>query len=237
MTVFYQNIQSLCQEHSTTPSAVCKALKLSTSMVTRWRDGTIPNGATLQKIANYFGVSVDYLISSPDDRLPLYSERSALPSMLRSDASLDYGDDFRESRANVSFMSENNVCLVPVLESVSAGLGTIAIDDVVDYQPIYFNHPSEAHEHICLKVKGDSMYPKIEDGDVILIHKQDSVDSGTLAVILLDGEEGLVKRIEYGEDWIELHSINPMYKAMRFDGPDTLRIRIVGLVKKIIKSV
>jgi repressor LexA len=80
------------------------------------------------------------------------------------------------------------------------------------------------------------MYPKIEDGDIIQVHKQDSVDSGSLAVVLVDGEEALVKKVVYGETWIELHSINPMYKTVRFNGADVLRVRVLGLVRKIIKN-
>lgn len=38
------------------------------------------------------------------------------------------------------------------------------------------------------------MYPKIEDGDTIVIHKQDSVDSGQIAVVLIDGEDAVVKK-------------------------------------------
>ena len=45
------------------------------------------------------------------------------------------------------------------------------------------------------------MYPKIEDGDIIVVRKQSSVDSGSIAVILVDGEEGLVKnRVRQGLD-------------------------------------
>lgn len=127
--------------------------------------------------------------------------------------------------------------MVPLFESVSAGFGALAINDVQDYVPLYFTSPIEAAETICIKVHGDSMSPKIEDGDIIQVHKQDSVDSGSLAVVLVDGDNGLVKKVLYGETWIELHSINPMYKPMRFNGPDVERVRVVGLVKKIIKDV
>ena len=81
------------------------------------------------------------------------------------------------------------------------------------------------------------MFPKIENGDIIQVHRQTSVDSGSIAVVLIDGEDGVVKRVEYGNDWIELHSINPMYPVRRFEGADVLRLRVVGLVKKIIKDV
>ena len=60
--------------------------------------------------------------------------------------------------------------------------------------------------------------------------------SRTLAVVLVDGEEGFVKKVVYGSDWIELHSFNPAYKTMRFTGADVQRISVVGLVKKVIKS-
>jgi len=55
--------------------------------------------------------------------------------------------------------------------------------------------------------------------------------------VLLDGDEGLVKKVLYGDDWIELHSINPLYKTMRFEGAQVMRLRVVGLVRSVIKSV
>lgn len=61
---FHTIIQNICQQHGTTPTALCKALGLSTSMVTNWKNGRIPNGATLQKIADYFSVSVDELLGN-----------------------------------------------------------------------------------------------------------------------------------------------------------------------------
>ena len=59
-------------------------------------------------------------------------------------------------------------------------------------------------ETICIRVKGDSMSPKIEDGDLIQVHKQSSVDSGDIAVVLLDGSEGLVKKVVYDAEYIQL---------------------------------
>ena len=141
--------------------------------------------------------------------------------------------------SNVTQLSQTNVFNIPVFNSVSAGFGALAVDEIVSYTPLYFESKEEAKETICIKVKGDSMFPKIEDGDLIQVHKQDSVDSGSVAVCLLDGDNGVVKKIEYrtGEDWLELHSFNPMYQTMRFEGPDVQRIRVVGLVKKVIKSL
>lgn len=126
---------------------------------------------------------------------------------------------------------------VPVFESVSAGFGAYASSEIVDYMPLFIESDYEADETICIKVRGDSMFPKIENGDVVQVHKQSIVDSGQIAVILLNGDEGLVKKVKYGDGWVELHSINPMYPVQRFEGGEIERLQIVGLVKKIIKEV
>ena len=98
-------------------------------------------------------------------------------------------------------------------------------------------NPSDVSDTIAIKVTGNSMYPKIEDGDTIVVRKQTSVDSGSVAVLLLDGEEGLVKKVNYGDDWIELISFNPDYAPRRFEGEEVTRLQVVGLVKQIVKML
>jgi len=125
----------------------------------------------------------------------------------------------------------------PVYENVSAGFGTMAVDFVVDYIPLPFPSKSEADNTICIRVQGDSMSPKIENGDLIQVHKQSSVDSGDIAVVLIDGEEGLVKKVEYGKNYINLISINPYYPPKEFKGAEVNRVLVVGKVKKIIRDL
>lgn len=133
--------------------------------------------------------------------------------------------------SNINYMIPNkNIHQIPVFETVSAGFGAYASNEVIDYIPVLINNPYDVKSTIAIKVKGDSMYPKIEDGDVIIVRKQTSVDSGDIAVLLLDNEEGLVKKVVYGKDWIELISINPEYKTRRFEKEEVLRLRVVGKV-------
>lgn len=80
------------------------------------------------------------------------------------------------------------------------------------------------------------MSPKIENGDIIQVHKQSSVDSGDIAVILIDGGEGFVKKDEYDIDYMRLVSLNPSYDPYEFKGEDVLRVSVVGKVKKIIRD-
>lgn len=208
--MFKKNFIKFCNAIGEAPTAVCEKIGLARSTFTCWTDESVPRKATLMKLADYFGCTVeDLLAEEPPAREP----------------------------ANAIFLEQQNVHMIPLYESVSAGFGVLAINDVIDYVPIYMTSPIEAAETLCIKVTGDSMYPKIEDGDIIQVHKQDSVDSGSIAVVLLDNEDGLVKKVLYGETWLELHSINPMYKTMRFNGPDVLRVKVLGKVNKIIKNV
>ncbi len=210
---FWNNFYNLCIQMGKSPNTVAKDLGISSGTVTWWKKGKTPYPSTAQKIADYFGVSVGYLLG--------YEEIEKTPSL--------------ESVSNVGGVYSNNIHNIPVFESVSAGFGVMAIDQVVDYEPLYIPTDAEAKDTICIRVKGDSMFPKIEDGDLIQVHKQTSVDSGSIACVLVDKEDALVKKVIYGDTWIELHSINPMYKTMRFNGADVMRVQVLGLVKKIIK--
>ncbi len=143
---------------------------------------------------------------------------------------------FDEPTSNIAAVYDDHIRMIPVYESVSAGFGALAENTVTDYQPVRIVSDSEAAETICIRVTGDSMFPKIEDGDIIQVRKQDSVDSGDIAVVLLDGEEGLVKKVIYGPTWIELHSTNPMYPVQRFEGAEVQRLRVVGLVRGVFHA-
>ena len=60
--MFWKTFEDLCHKKRKYPTSVVKELAISTSSVTKWKNGAIPSGATLSKISQYFGVSVDYLL-------------------------------------------------------------------------------------------------------------------------------------------------------------------------------
>lgn len=180
---------------------LCEDLDLKYSTVSEWLSGKkYPRIDSIEKMANYFGIAKSQLIEK--------REQSNLSAVLPA----------------------SNIYQIPVFATVSAGFGSYACDDVLEYIPVVITNPYDVDDTIGIRVKGDSMYPKIEDGDIIIVRKQESVDNGSVAVLLLDGDEGLVKKVEYGKDWIELHSFNPEYMTRRFEGAEVLRLRVVGLV-------
>ena len=130
----------------------------------------------------------------------------------------------------------NSVYMRPVFDSVSAGFGAYASNDIIGYTPVIIDNPHDVDDTICIKVRGNSMYPKIEEGDTIVVRKQDAVDDGRIAVVLI-GDDAVVKKVEFGKDSLTLISINPEYPPRTIEGPELESVRIVGLVRQVIKAV
>lgn len=126
---------------------------------------------------------------------------------------------------------------VPILGRVAAGSGCLADDNLDGYENVPTDILSTEEEYILLNVKGDSMSPKIEEGDRLLIQLQPSVDSGSYAVVLIDDEDGVVKKVCYSKNRIELISENPYYPPRIFEDSEVTRVRVVGLVKYIFRKV
>ena len=66
--MFWEKFYNLCESKNTKPLIVVKTLSIATGSITKWKNGTIPNGKTLQKLADYFNVSVDYLLSDQKEK-------------------------------------------------------------------------------------------------------------------------------------------------------------------------
>ncbi len=202
-------IKQLRHEKKLTQEELGQLLGVQKAAVQKWESGTVKNlkRATIKKLAEIFEVSPAAFISAEDDN------------------------------SNISAVYTEDIYKIPVFESVSAGFGAYAESVAADYIPMYIKNPVEVPLTMGIRVQGDSMYPTIEDGDIIIVRKQSSVDSGSIAVVLIDGEEGVVKKVEYGKNWIDLISINPMYPKRHFQGEDVTRLRVLGLVKQVIKEL
>lgn len=131
--------------------------------------------------------------------------------------------------------NEGNTVTVPILTPAAAGLGKYADNEIIGYETIPSEWVNPYDEYRLIQVDGDSMCPKFEDKDYVLVRKQEVVDSGSYAVVLIDNEESVIKKITYGDGWVELISCNPKYEPRRFEGSEVQRITIFGLVKRIIR--
>ena len=161
----------------------------------------------------------------------------ALARALNTTPSIIMGWEEKETIKPLNIKSLEGLRIVPLYESVSAGFGATAQDYIIDYVPTVIRNDDIAARSIAIKVSGDSMYPKIEDGDIIIVQKQDTVDNRQIAVVLIDGEDALVKKIRMSKDCVELISINPEYKPRKFEKEEMNRLKILGLVTQVIKTL
>ena len=185
-------------------------------VITQWKQGKQkPSADALSKLADYFDVSVDYLLGRTDDPEPI-----------------PFPGGYATHFPNATSLADVTLARIPILGDISAGTGVYADENFEGYEIIDEKDlrglPKD--EFIFVRVSGDSMEPTLLSGDLALIHRQESVDSGALAAILVDNEEGYIKVVEYGRNWIELISDNPKYDVMRFENDEVLRVRIMGKV-------
>ena len=118
--------------------------------------------------------------------------------------------------------------LVPVVGTVRAGYGALAFEE--DYGKEYAS-VKDPQNYFYLVVKGDSMEPRISDGDLALVHRQNTLENGDLGVLVYgsDGEATLKKYIQRGNSVI-LHPFNPDYEELVIKGEELDHLYIAGKV-------
>lgn len=166
----------------------------------------------VEKIAEITGVSAQYLMCWDSDEVE------------------------NKSLVGLQILTSQNIRMIPLYKSVSAGFGAYADSCQIGWEPVYFENDYDAENSLAIVVEGDSMYPKIENGDTVIVRKQSDFENGNIVVVLIDGEEGLVKKIHYDEKALTLISLNHDYQDKEFKGEEMSRVRVVGVVKKIIKN-
>ena len=128
----------------------------------------------------------------------------------------------------------------PIAAAIRAGFDGLAIEksDEAITVPRYLLHGLPPDEVIVTRVSGNSMYPRLLDGDAIIVHRQPSVDSGDVAVVVYDGEDATVKIVRYenGCDWMDLVPANPEYMTRRIQGADLQECHVVGKVIGLIRD-
>lgn len=119
-----------------------------------------------------------------------------------------------------------SVCLLPVLKTIPLPGDTPDRQDILDYEIAKFKYRQNS---LFLSVSGSDMMPRLNEGDRILIHQQNTLENGDLGVFLLDGREYLIRVYEQNES-LELHAFNPYYPPLRFDKAEQGRVQIYGKV-------
>ncbi len=207
MNEFATRLNSLMAEKGLRQVDIATRTGINKGRISRWMNGgNIPSGENLAKLANALGVSSDYLLSgvSPTERF------------LKGDNMADI---------ELPFSLET---LVPVLGRVAAGVPIEAQEDIVGKIPVF----EKQEGFFALKIKGDSMSPRIMDGDIVLVRPQCSADDGDVVIAEIDGEATckVLKRNPYG---VTLIPFNGAYPPIVYTLAEAEGLHILG---KVVES-
>ena len=201
-----KRIRILREHAQVTQKDLAKELNMANSTLSQYEsDLRVPSDAIKSRLADYFGVTVDYLLG----------RESAAPKGKPSSG-------------------RTGVLRIPVLGDVAAGIPIEAVQDIVDYEEIDAAMASSG-EYFGLRIKGSSMEPRMREGDVVIVRKQEYADTGDTAVILINGDSATVKKIKIGPNGLSLISTNPSYDPMYYTAAEveSLPVRIIGRVVEL----
>ncbi len=123
---------------------------------------------------------------------------------------------------------------INVLGRVAAGIPINAIEEIIDTEEIS-EQLAKTGDFFGLLIKGDSMEPRICEGDVVIVRQQPNAESGDIVIALVNGDDATCKRLRKYRDGIELISLNPSYEPMFFSEKDIINkpVRIIGKVVEL----
>lgn len=141
-------------------------------------------------------------------------------------------DDISKLPGYIGKVTENKK--IPIIGSVKCGPNGLAFEYIDGFVSI---DESYSGNIVAFRCKGDSMKDLgINDGDIAIVRQQDDVECGELAVVIVNGDEGTLKRVRKFDGGIVLEAANPDYPPRIFTGEDLNKIKIMGKVLETRKK-
>lgn len=203
---FRTRLKQLRNEKKINQRELANFLKVAPSTISMYESGQRePNFEVLESLADFFNVDLNYLLGKSDKTTKLMLEDSQPPQGLQ----------------------------IPVLGTVAAGIPISAVEDILDYEEIDSSYQSQG-EFFALRIKGDSMQPKMDDGDVVIVRQQSDANSGDTVIALVNGDDATCKKLQKTENGIMLVSTNPNYLPMFFTNEE-IQTKPVVILGKVVE--
>jgi repressor LexA len=121
---------------------------------------------------------------------------------------------------------------IPVFRHIRAEWSAEAAKEILGYEEISEDMARQG-DFFALKVHGDSMEPRIQDGDVVIMHKQSEVESGDVAAVSVCRNEATIQKIVKYESGVTLISYNPKYDPVSYSKADVIRLPVIIMGKAV----
>lgn len=129
----------------------------------------------------------------------------------------------------------NPVVSLPLAGTVKAGYDYLAQENIIGTIDVEKSLVGNGEDYFALKVKGDSMAPVFLENDIVIIKKQNDCENNEFAVVIINGDEGTLKKVKKTDSGIILQPLNPAYGPVMYtyEEMQTIPIVIVGIVKQL----
>ena len=200
--MFPQRLKELRKRSGFSQKSLSVQLGVSQQAVGKWETGrSSPDPDTLARLAALLGTSIDDLMG--------------LAAVAPAAATQRFFGGYEERP-------------IPVVGTVRAGFGALAFEE--DYG-VEYARVKDPSSYFYLVVKGDSMEPRISDGDLALVHRQPTLENGDLGVMVYGDEgEGTLKKYVLRGNAVVLQPFNPAYEPKVLRGEELDKLFIAGKV-------
>lgn len=203
-----ENIKKIRLEHGLSQAELGKIAGVSDKAVSTWELGTkIPRMGAVEKMANYFGIPKSAIV----DDAPAATTSRPIPPGFEPMPEMD---------------------MVPLVGRIACGTPITAEENVEQMVCV----PSRWHSTFTLTCKGDSMEPRIHDGDLVAIRSQPEVENGEIAAVRI-GEEATLKHVYLHENFIELRPENPAFSSIILSREDMNNVVIEGKAVGLCRDI
>lgn len=206
---FAERLFNLVKEYNTDVSALAQKMGIkSKSTIYRYMNAEMsPKITTVKYLAEYYNVNPVWLMGYD---VPMERETKVASNV---------------------FPIADVPKKVPVVGKISAGLPILAVENIEGYEFAPSSYIKEGYDYFYLRVQGDSMNLKFNDGDIVLVQKQDTLENDEIGVILVNGDDATVKKYkdENGLIILEPMSTNPEHTVQIYN-PKNINIKIIGKV-------
>lgn len=141
--------------------------------------------------------------------------------------------DLQAEDHSSSPVSSKHGVTIKVLGRVAAGIPINAITEIIDTEEIS-EDMAKTGDFFALQIKGDSMEPKISNGDVVIVRQQNDAETGDTVIALINGDDAVCKRLRKYKEGLELISTNPSYAPLYFD-EETIKNKPVKIIGKVVE--
>lgn len=206
--IFAENLNAYMKKHGKTQADIVADLQINKSTISTWCNAAkMPRMGTIQRLAEYFGIKKSDLLEEKNTLPP-----GAIPYTPRPTAP------------------------IPIVGVVSCGVPLFAEDNIEGYIETPLEDMTTGETYFWLRAKGDSMINEgIREGDLLLVRRQSDVDSGSIAVVSIQGSEATLKRVIKKENALILQPENPAYETRIFVGEEMAEVEIRGKLMKLEK--